>query len=1015
MQQTVGDHVYTSTDGVVWVLQGKSIGDRQHTWTKEGEYYVNGLGLRMKQLPTPNPSMSAAPAAQTSQLGRKKFPRTVQIDAPTKTDAEGVYSMGSDQWMGLPVWFSKAGGVLYCSSSGYWIIGTKESMLINEGWVMSTEPHNGRSPNTVISWSSFSDADWIVDPCITIRSLDGHPSSSKVSGNSTYHLDGGHWILEGCTLQDQENVWKLKHSDEGTQYYVNPWTRKRVSELPDVANASLQSMGSNVGDLSISAFSARSRGKSQLETELESEIEQQKRTIQSLEEKEKLFLNRNSHHTHDVINNAIEDKLISEQMTGGPSEESIQRQLHTIETKLLNERQRLESQAKTASHDISKAIEKGHQLDHAAGVSAIQKMQDSLDKQYQQQELLKQRAFELEKQHEAETLKIQNAARELHRRNADGDRIAKSLQEKEMELQMRERRVAEHEQNIKKSDLSSEKAKLQEEVNNFYAQTSTALANAKRDVQHNVAGSLSPVPPVSAPAAPPYESKQPLQHQSHPAYAQVPIPYQQPAVFIDTQSEKEELIRALNEQKSVMAQELTKFATMREDTQIELETQKKQLEEDYSNKATEREARVSEIRDSIQAEMMTQLQGLKAEFYETLKSTTNEALAAKEEVGVLEIEIKTCNDTITFLEQQLADLRVEHEHEKSAIMRRANEDNLRMREQVDVIRATSVPQNNIFQQQLNQQEAENTALVQKNEELRKEVVRLRMEISDISDQQNLQMQEHDDLYRREATRLKEELSQVRRIIKDEHQNEINEITKQQEAQREEAEQQHTSEADRLQKDLKVLRDEMDKTKRSHRSEVDQLQASAKQEAADLAADLRNAQTEIKSLAESVEIARKLHNEARVAVSTEMVANRNVEAALGQELDRVRSQPMISREDTRQNLTKILDDELKKLNTEFVEPDSETHSRLKRFRDRSHSRSVSADPTAGLPIYRAPSKVMSHRRSISPSNFSASPSPFVPSVAQRTLSPQVTRQDELKRLQFLKDQMRHRLAFEQANT
>eukprot|EP01060_Flectonema_neradi_P041715 TRINITY_DN9991_c0_g4_i1.p1 TRINITY_DN9991_c0_g4~~TRINITY_DN9991_c0_g4_i1.p1 ORF type:complete len:306 (+),score=67.38 TRINITY_DN9991_c0_g4_i1:99-920(+) len=273
------------------------------------------------------------------------------------------------------------------------------------------------------------------------------------------------------------------------------------------------------------------------------------------------------------------------------------------------------------------------------------------------------------------------------------------------------------------------------------------------------------------------------------------------------------------------------------------------------------------------------------------------------------------------------------------------------------------------------------------------------------------MQDHDDLYRREATRLKEELSQVRRIIKDEHQSEIDTLTRQHSLEKEETERQNASNCERLMNELKAAKDEAEKLKSAHQKELNEFQNVAKQEAADLAAELRNAQIEIKSLAESVEIARKLHNESRVAASAEMIANRNVETALGHELDRARSLQVSSRDETRQNLTKILDDELKKLNTEFVEPETETQSRLKRFRDRSHSRSMSADPTADLPTYRAPKNIL-HRRSVSPSNFSASPSPFVP---HRTLSPQLTRHDELKRLQFLKDQMRHRLAFEQAHT
>ena len=361
------------------------------------------------------------------------------------------------------------------------------------------------------------------------------------------------------------------------------------------------------------------------------------------------------------------------------------------------------------------------------------------------------------------------------------------------------------------------------------------------------------------------------------------------------------------------------------------------------------------------------------------------------------------------MEQHSADLRVEHEAEKAAIMKLANSDVVAVRQQMERLR-----QQLLEASAGSASDARNMAeidrLQQRNDELRKEILKLRMALSDQQDVNNKHLEDTTSAARREGTRLRDEIRTVRDTIKTEHKRDLERLTTQ-----------HSQETQSLisdhQRDLAAskallaeknqthehlmssLRHEMEQMQHRHKEQLSTQSQQNIQERQDLSAEVASLKMQNSTLNDNFEAFKKAHKGIVAAQGIERSMSAKSEVSVGGESSVAQA---------KHHLSVVLEDELKKLQSDVIEPSADVQSRLKRFRDRSTTRSQSSEPFLPSSQYaRNPPNY--YQRSLSPS-----PSPYAPTATSYERSPS-SQGDEIKRLKYLKEQMKIRLSHEQTQS
>ncbi|KAJ9465027.1 hypothetical protein DIPPA_20805 [Diplonema papillatum] len=1187
----VGKSTYYSEDGKLWVLQGKTEADADYCWRvkvdqQKQAFYVNQGNARKKVWELPdiveadlqNRLLSnESPEGLLHGALPKRYegnrPVVLLVRSRNKREAEGVFTLSADGRNGMPLWTTRKGSALYSTAEGNWVIGTVTSMQTDTGWVMSAEPHHGFMPQQVLQWTAYSGTQWVLDPAISVTTVEPEPTRAVESpeplqrthaGSSTYVKIGGNWVLEGMDpVRDQAHVWKERVERNGVKVYVNPWTRVKATVLPDVKEPRSSPPSPGTAAAGGADF-------------FESELDQYRRTIQALEHKEQQYQKRGA-----LLQGSIED-VCGDEWTDASDDAAVQRKLDALESKLLQERERLQRQAAKATGSINAELRDGNLDSRDEGVSALERMHDILRQQerdlhsraqhleqhaelqslaaqlsrakYQQetgalepqqqqqveayrqhQDYLTMRALALEQEHEMETLKLQETARQLEKLQADKRReladkgivndgtvadLHSAVDLRARELEARERRIASIEDDIRRTpsrvaaetELRVEQEKLQADVNDFYLQTSQALTTARRDVESKVINESKRrgnVPPPSAvgldqtpreddrAASPPAGGRRvasgsgasppacafetpPRRRESQPrpaAGSDAPQPLSPASARLSSKGRDAAADAAAAAQ---IGEELRRFARVKEDALTMLQQQQRDLQLDYERREAQRETRVNEIQQALQQDVVQQLHALKAELYGALKTdrsltpalslprdgsqrSRDEGAAVSGAEGRLrdaERRLGEKDAELDAVERALADLRVEHEKEKAAMLRAAQDDAARLTAKLDELRAGASPPG----EKLAHHRAEAERAERKNEELRKEVVRLRLELSEIQDAHNSELKQADDSNRRDVARLRAQLHEVKETVRVEHRRDIEALTERCRLEKETLTQEHAREVEALSDALSSEKrakeahaassaDELAAARERHATEVALLREQYEQEKADLKIELRDARRQVEILQKAAESAQLRGQRAAAAAAAAGARADSFQPPPSEASNRSRSvgntplpgtpahdtasaysdftqrpdglaaaQAATRSRSSSQQLNVILNDELKKLQESDVPgPGLTTHTRLKRFRDRSSGhRSVSAEvpqyvPSAasqGLPTYQRQHSTSGAgaglaRASPSPAAYSASPSPY-----HRSASPSVSRLDEIKRLQQLKEQMRQRLTAEQ---
>ena len=386
-------------------------------------------------------------------------------------------------------------------------------------------------------------------------------------------------------------------------------------------------------------------------------------------------------------------------------------------------------------------------------------------------------------------------------------------------------------------------------------------------------------------------------------------------------------------------------------------------------------------------------------------------------VEELQRALQMKDELVEQLERRNADLLVSHEAEKAAVMKLANNDVLAVRSQMDRLRdgaAAAAAKGD--EAERSRDEAER--MQRKNDELRKEILRLRVRLSEQQDQHNAHLEEAAEASRREGARLRDELGGVRDAVRREHRAELDAAREGREAEAASLLADHRRDAAaaaellRSEREggaaaLAALREELEGTRRRHEAAAAAAEAAARKETAELRAELERERQAARSLAEQHEAQKKQHRSLKAVHSVERARSGVAAATAAAEGTAAAAAAAVGATAVipGMQISSMLEDELRRLQTDVVEPSANLQSRLKRFRERSMSRSHSSDPAPGYYQQQQQQPPSYARRSVSPS-----PSPYV----HRQFSPSRPEQDDIGRLRALKEQMKHRLHSEQSN-
>eukprot|EP01062_Namystynia_karyoxenos_P011541 TRINITY_DN14135_c0_g3_i1.p2 TRINITY_DN14135_c0_g3~~TRINITY_DN14135_c0_g3_i1.p2 ORF type:complete len:549 (+),score=168.80 TRINITY_DN14135_c0_g3_i1:581-2227(+) len=117
---------------------------------------------------SPAASPEAAPAAPSA--AENQPPAVLVVTFPDNPATQGEYALvRGEEWQGRPVWQQPSGQCIYSDAAGRWVMGTREVMRQNSGWVLSQAAVGGWPP-AVRVWIAYDSAtqQWAASDRITV-------------------------------------------------------------------------------------------------------------------------------------------------------------------------------------------------------------------------------------------------------------------------------------------------------------------------------------------------------------------------------------------------------------------------------------------------------------------------------------------------------------------------------------------------------------------------------------------------------------------------------------------------------------------------------------------------------------------------------------------------------------------------------------------------------------------------------------------------------------------------------
>eukprot|EP01062_Namystynia_karyoxenos_P019416 TRINITY_DN17317_c0_g1_i1.p1 TRINITY_DN17317_c0_g1~~TRINITY_DN17317_c0_g1_i1.p1 ORF type:complete len:462 (+),score=102.09 TRINITY_DN17317_c0_g1_i1:79-1386(+) len=122
--------------------------DRQAQLRSEEEAFEEERSWRLAELDARE--LQLQDARETAPSRAVGPPAALAVVAPPRPQLQGVFRIADQQWRGRPMW--QCGENRIFADSGMWLIASHEEMEEGIGWIVSGEPHAGRTPDCISSW-----------------------------------------------------------------------------------------------------------------------------------------------------------------------------------------------------------------------------------------------------------------------------------------------------------------------------------------------------------------------------------------------------------------------------------------------------------------------------------------------------------------------------------------------------------------------------------------------------------------------------------------------------------------------------------------------------------------------------------------------------------------------------------------------------------------------------------------------------------------------------------------------
>eukprot|EP01062_Namystynia_karyoxenos_P030348 TRINITY_DN22687_c3_g1_i1.p1 TRINITY_DN22687_c3_g1~~TRINITY_DN22687_c3_g1_i1.p1 ORF type:complete len:857 (+),score=345.32 TRINITY_DN22687_c3_g1_i1:66-2573(+) len=202
-------------------------------------------------------------------------PGALCVHAPSRPEAHGLYQLRLDG-SGGTVWVGRGAQRVCLSSRGCWTVGAEGG----EEW-LRVVGRGGQWPHEASEWAAHSGGVWVPDTSVSVSAAQGGAVALMRVGSTTWRTaDGGTvWTSSASGPGASGEQWRLKTDKQGRRFFVSQTGAKRWA-LPDSAEAAP----------SEAPGESPPRGPAAASSLLAEQVEQQRRTIEALEEKEAVYL-----------------------------------------------------------------------------------------------------------------------------------------------------------------------------------------------------------------------------------------------------------------------------------------------------------------------------------------------------------------------------------------------------------------------------------------------------------------------------------------------------------------------------------------------------------------------------------------------------------------------------------------------------------------------------------------------------------------------------------------------------
>eukprot|EP01065_Artemidia_motanka_P024071 TRINITY_DN2871_c1_g4_i1.p1 TRINITY_DN2871_c1_g4~~TRINITY_DN2871_c1_g4_i1.p1 ORF type:complete len:909 (+),score=387.07 TRINITY_DN2871_c1_g4_i1:50-2728(+) len=515
-------------------------------------------------------------------MAHSELPASLCVFSPSCPNAQGVYRRQSAE----PVWWLKSLSVRPQAVPG----GQWTWVVTGDGsdWLASAS--GGQWPTEASEWLVSVGSGWTADPSVRVLPVGRDGVAVEVGRTRWSSTDGVTWVSGGET-------WRAKTDKSGRRFYVNRQTGAKGWGLPDIAVPRARSASPR-------------REPDERERRLLQEVEQHRRTIQLLEEKEAVYLAREEHllsvqEATDPIATAA--ALAEEHISAAGA--SLQAERATMQQQVNEYYSRAASALASAQRELSERASR---------------MAAEIDRE-------RQRAAEEFAERERQLAERMRAADAAGQAGSGGTELGELRAAHSRTLSALDTRSGHINAAVRELDVSR--------------QPSGALERERAEVRRFAA-----------------EVEEELQE----------IAVQLEAGGEERAATLQEVEGAVTEELQLQGRlqaELSDFATQKQALQASVDEQRAELQRSHSEREAEREEAVRALRAELERDLEQQLEAIRTDLRQSLTAAADKAREAEAAAEGGHSRAQELRSKREGLERRLIDMRVEHERDKAKLLR----------------------------------------------------------------------------------------------------------------------------------------------------------------------------------------------------------------------------------------------------------------------------------------------------------------------------------------------------------